>query len=556
MLTAIIYNPYRILGVYADASESEVLEASARLLSHPDSICETDFSISGLPKVKRDADTISIATKSILDSEESCLYKLFWFVKPASSEGLKYLKEGKLTEARKTWAFNTRNDSKHNVMVCCLIEGLYDLAVRCVFTNIFNQDYRQTVLLTSRSFLDILNGFKNKFYDVSNDASVPPGLAMSWKQYIQDNILTSLSKTINDRFLQPAKNKIEKGIPSSYFEAISTLILSHRQNYLFSLKYFADDADNRYCRLMQELADTIRRWIDEYLSISKDIFKYSNVQSAATIFSMYAPDGVLRSYLNLLSSILQDTRSFKISTDVCDLCHSTAFKLFHFYSENKGSAAAYRSLIEQTAHSFYEVQQRTVQARVCYQDLANLMADIGLDVIEKNLAGNLTKQTLADCGDVLCYIERAIDEKLLYGRIREKRNLTKKRLGSLGLGTPNATQSTLQHDGRNEKGQINKTTTRPSRKDSIYSSSPVEKASLIKSTSVYIFILIALIIDVLLGIVLGNTIMLGVGLAIAFAYILFIFLAEKGFDKEAKKLAYIYVIAHTVVSIVGLIVLI
>ena len=554
MLKAITNNPYRILGVYADATESDIVAAADRLLSAPNSICEADFNIEGLSKPSRDPATISVARRMILDNDSALFYKLFWFIRPLDEACINYLKTGKLTDARRKLAFNTRIDSKHNLMVCCLIEGMYDHVARIAYELIFKQDYRQTVLLTKMPFIGVINGFKDKLFDASNNSSVPVGLTMSWKQYLQDSILNSIYNTINTRYLQPAKHIIKKDIPSTYREALSTLIQSYRNRYLQALQYFADNADSRYKRFMKEITNSAQEWIEGYLLYSQDVLKHRAVTSEAITFSMFSPVKMQNSYLRLIGISLQDTAAFLMSDDICERIISTANKLYHFYSEGNVSLKSFRSLLEQSAYSLNEVQSALGPSNSCYVGLANLTAEIGLEIVGRELEGILTYQIVADSSSILRHIDRIIDKKHLYDRNREKRDFCMKRLGTFGLSS---TIVNPQQGIGSERRQTDRTTTRSTGSSRNYSSlHPTKKdSSLVKASSVYRFILFALIIELLFGLLLGNTAMLSVGLVLAFSYILGVFLAEKSFDKDAKKLVCIYVITQAVVSIVGFLVI-
>ena len=71
MLQSIVDNPFRILGVYANASDSEIEEATKKLLNSPESKSETDFLIDGLPAPQRDAESIINARATIIDGSKS-----------------------------------------------------------------------------------------------------------------------------------------------------------------------------------------------------------------------------------------------------------------------------------------------------------------------------------------------------------------------------------------------------------------------------------------------------------------------------------------------------
>lgn len=633
MLKAIIENPYRILGVYSNAKDNEIMAAADKLLSSPDAKCDTDFSIPGLLKPRRDYAAITAAKQKALDLGESACYKMFWFMKSPDNAGYKELLNGDVCDASNAWFYSSTDESKHNILVGYLVENNFEQIAYEAYDLLFKQDYRQNLLGTRAPYIDLMSKFKAHLFDDSNAASVPIGVGLSWKKYVQDKVLTGFSNTLYTSYLKRAKSQIDPEIPSSYLSALSTMMTAW--THLRALREFADITDKRYSILTQELVDNVQYWIEEYLPKSQDLFKHRTVQTYATAFSIYAPKRIQAAYLSLLGWNLQKAGELRITPDICDLADDTARRIYNFYQSGNVSSASFRSLIEQIAPSFIRLRESTTVEDACYQRLANFMAEVGLKIIDTESTQELTEQIIADGGSVICYIDNVIDSKLLNDNNRAERNRCMNRLWDLGLGPvkdprfPNArrkmrwdsalfkdedatfktcsyslqacqnylrrfpkgkyvaevqaliakndfkypsksagssqsqTKTSSQHGAYQTYTNSAKPGTSAQRSASssvppgkTYVSTPGGKTisvkTLVEQDRVFKFVLIALILELVIGVLIGVKAMLISGLILAMGYWLYIPMSDKSFDRSARKVMYPYLLGQLALSIVGL----
>ena len=608
------------------------MAAAEKLLSSPDAKCDTDFSIPGLPKPRRDFAAITAAKQKALDLGESACYKMFWFMKSPDNAGYKELLNGDVCDASNAWFYSFTDESKHNILVGYLVEGNFEQIAYEAYDFLSNQDYRQNLLGTRASYTDLISKFKAHLFDDANAASVPIGVGLSWKKYVQDKVLTGFSNTLYTSFLKRAKSQIDPEVPSSYLSALSTMMTAW--THLRALREFADTTDKRYTILTQELVDNVQYWIEEYLPKSQDIFKHRTVQTYATAFYLYAPKRIQAAYLSLLGWNLQKTGELRITPDICDLTNDTARKIYNFYQSGNVSSASYRSLIEQIAPSFIKLQGSTTIEDACYQRLANFMAEVGLKIIDTELKQELTEQIIADGGSVICYIDRVIDSKLLYDNNKAERNRCMNELWDLGLGPvknprfPNAmsrmrwdselfndedatfkscsyslracqnylrrfprgkyvaevraliakndfkypsksaspsqsqTKTSSQHGAYQTYTNSAKPGASSQRSASsnfphgkTYVSTPsgntIKAKTLVERDRVFMFVLIALILELLIGVLIGVKSMLISGLVLAIGYWLYIPMSYKSLDSGARKVMYPYLLGQLALSIVG-----
>lgn len=430
MLRAIIDNPYRILGLYANAMEYEVMEAAEKLLQSPTIKCETDFSIEGLPQPRRDPAAIASARQKALDESESACHKMFWFVKAQDGRGESELKAGNLKRAIDEWSYSSTNEHKHNLMIAYFLRESYSLGATKAYANLFNVNYRKDILRTSSQYPALMSKYKSFLYDEANAAPASYAEKTTWKRFIDDSILQGFKYTVSTK-LRQGKEKIQTDEPKSYLDALSSLY-TQRDDF-WAAREFLGISNNQYRQITQGAIDTVQSWIEEYLQLSQDLFKYKNVYSYANFFSLFAPKSIQSAYLGLLGWNSQKAAELRLLPEDCASYNQIAKRIFSYYIIGNLSSDSYRDVIEATAPMFIELKNTAGDPDMCYRRIADFLALVGLSIIEEELKRPLTEQIVADGGSVICYIDRVIDSKLLRDDIHAKRNNLMNRLAELGL---------------------------------------------------------------------------------------------------------------------------
>lgn len=606
MLNAIINNPFRILGVYANASEDEITNAYYRLTENPSAKCATDFPIENLPIPCRDTNSISAAKSICLNPQLSVCHKLFWFMIPPDNKGIHELKEGDLESSREYWFAATSKEAEHNGLVSLLIDEEYGQVALEADRLLGIQQYRENTLRTKENYQTLIEHFKSLLFDESNASGLPSNQEGSWARYVQTLISKELSLSIYNEHLQKAKSSVDPANPSSLLNALKTLFSWQEFR---ALRQFADKSELQYKLTMQEVTNNAQQWIETYLSQSHDLLKRRNIHSYATSFSVYSNSPIQSSYMSLIGWAYQKCSEFTLPFEVGDMCYSTAYKLIHYYQTGgNANSSGYKRVIEQVAPAFIELKRVLSQEDILYKKLANFMSEIGLTIIEKELTGNLSDLAIANAGSVICYIDRVIDSKLLYEKIKARRDSSMNVLWGLGLPTPKlmslmswdssiflgdddsfrqctslrSCQSYLRRypNGKhvnevqqlieaNDFKPVHQSSSRPTsqwadKKPSPYPQTTRPVGGQISTTnhaqrqaisidSVFKFILIALIIEFISGLLFGAKPMLIIGLVLAYGYLLTIFGSDLRIEKSSSSTMWIYIAAQTVVSVLGLV---
>lgn len=126
MINEIIYNPYRILGIYSNSSSEELRANVVKLLSFLKINRSFSFPLDLphlLPPITRTEGMINEAIAKLTITEERAKYALFWFIKstPIDEIALNHLMTGNVKKAKEIWSKVSNMSSLQNLFVLELI---------------------------------------------------------------------------------------------------------------------------------------------------------------------------------------------------------------------------------------------------------------------------------------------------------------------------------------------------------------------------------------------------------------------------------------------------
>ena len=137
MLNLIANNPYRVLGVYANATKREILsnKSKSNALLNVGRAVEfpLDFKESGLlPSLDRTMGSITAAEACISIPKEQIKHAQFWFLKatPIDDVAFNHLIAGDISQAKEIWSKKESLSSLQNKLIVQLLEGRWKFAFR------------------------------------------------------------------------------------------------------------------------------------------------------------------------------------------------------------------------------------------------------------------------------------------------------------------------------------------------------------------------------------------------------------------------------------------
>ena len=252
----LLHNPYRVLGVYSNASKKEVLSN----LNKMKAFLKVGKAVS-LPALNRDDAIVSSAQLAIELPMDQIKHSLFWFIKATPLDGiaLNHLSSGNITQAKEIWNKKESVSSLLNLMACAMIEedpNALALNADTLFQK-YSDDFclavNETIKLTSsqltKLFVELLR--KDGGFDIAKMMQVT-GTSSEWREITGGGLVKPI---IDEIILAITEAKSAKG-PIANFRAGEKLMNSTK-GLLLQLKTLLDVSDLQYQMIADKLATTI-----------------------------------------------------------------------------------------------------------------------------------------------------------------------------------------------------------------------------------------------------------------------------------------------------------
>lgn len=203
-------NPYRYLGVFANASVRERVANSARLRAFLQVGRQPDFPLDlkqYLPPVARTSESVAKAEADLTLPNDRVRYAQFWFIKstPIDEIAFNHLFAGNMVNAVDIWAKKDNVSSLQNRIVCALIKRDFLTAIRCAETlySQYSKHFVQAVLGG-----DTTAAADNLAYDFIDTLSDEVGVS-AILPYVTDD---GWKKHLGDKAVLPLINEIQSAV--------------------------------------------------------------------------------------------------------------------------------------------------------------------------------------------------------------------------------------------------------------------------------------------------------------------------------------------------------
>ena len=278
-ISNIYNNPFRILGVFANASIKDIKanEAKAKAflnvgkeVSYP-----CDFTHL-LPSVQRTIELMATANSKLTLPCEKVKYALFWFVRatPLDEIAFNHYANGNVEQAIVIWKKKECFSSLLNLSTLSLIQGNVSKAVESMNILFETDTYRQDLVtaVTDNTFQiskeDLVHTFLDELipdfaYTLLDKAIVPT----EYKEYIRESVIAPIIKNIESEVSKAKAIEREKST-SRYNAGIKLMALSERQ--LDVLKKLLVGNEMRYQIIADKLGLEILQCGIDYYNNSDD----------------------------------------------------------------------------------------------------------------------------------------------------------------------------------------------------------------------------------------------------------------------------------------------
>ena len=286
-------NPFRILGVYANASIKDIkaneAKAKAFLNVGKDVTFPCDFN-QIMPLLKRTPEMMEFANAQLTLPNEKIKYALLWFVKvtPLDEIAFNHLENGNFEHTLNIWRKKECFSSLLNISTLALIKGHYLLAIDSIIKMLESEKHRQDFIssVVDETFQISVEELVHSFLDVLIPNSILPLLESStlsdtYKEYIRNKVIKPIIDEVETEITK-AKSIKRENFSARYNAGIRLMNLA--KSKLTELKKLLVGNDMRYQIIADKLGlEILQCGIDYYNNSddADDAHKAMKIQSYA-----------------------------------------------------------------------------------------------------------------------------------------------------------------------------------------------------------------------------------------------------------------------------------
>lgn len=272
-------NPFRILGVYANASIKDIkaneAKAKAFLNVGKDVTFPCDFN-QIMPLLERTPEMMESANAQLTLPNEKIKYALLWFVKvtPLDEIAFNHLENGNFEQTLNIWRKKECFSSLLNISTLALIHGHYLLAIDSIIKMLESEKHRQDFIssVVDETFQISAEELIHSFLDVLISDSIIPLLESStlseaYKEYIKNKVVKPI---IDEVETEITKSKSIKRENSSARYNAGIRLMNLAKSKLAELKKLLVGNDMRYQIIADKLGLEILQCGIDYYNNSDD----------------------------------------------------------------------------------------------------------------------------------------------------------------------------------------------------------------------------------------------------------------------------------------------
>lgn len=202
-------NPYRVLGVFANSSQKDLLANASRMsafLRVKRQIPFSTDSIGNLSIVQRSEETVNQARAALALPTQRLQHALFWFMKssPEDSEALRRLEQGEHVAAETIWEEKSDVTARHNLILCRFLSCEGEQALRllgCLYAESSAELGRLVDSSLCPTEEDLVDIFLSELNRESPDSILSLAVYVTrpvWKSKLSRYMVDRLIKLIHD----------------------------------------------------------------------------------------------------------------------------------------------------------------------------------------------------------------------------------------------------------------------------------------------------------------------------------------------------------------------
>lgn len=281
-ISAIVDNPFRILGVYSNATLKEIRSNANRIKRFIEVGRAIDFPTdmnSFLPPVDRTLESVDSALSILTDPKEKFKSSLFWFVKydDIDSIGMDQFLAGNYPKAIEVFSKRDNWHSSINLSVVAFLQKRFGDAVSFITQSINDCSYQDIATNICGSEFEIDENASAKIFidALLNDIKIPEcralfrdkGVRLEDDEYLDRCLSTKYSTLINDA-IAVAKS-VDANEPEDSYDAAIKLI-EDTEGALAEYESYVGKEDADFVRISDRLANQILQCGINFYNNSED----------------------------------------------------------------------------------------------------------------------------------------------------------------------------------------------------------------------------------------------------------------------------------------------
>lgn len=292
MLKIVEQNPFRILGVFANARPAEIVancdDMEAYLSIGQTVSFDMDFS-NILSAVNRTTQTVQKAKQQINLPKEKLKYALFWFFKDSSSEhAMNHLKNGDFDSANSVFEIEDSFSTRINQSVVALMQNNISTAIAHVTEMIHDDDNRIAFVnaICGNTFSINESDMAHLYIDALLEEIPASTLMESFQEngvseedniYLKEKAVDEPTSRINTE-ISNAKSVARNDADANY--RVGKALIKNTKKDLAEVKKLLGGSDMKYQMLADDLANTILQCGINYFNNTDDD---DDIEKALTI---------------------------------------------------------------------------------------------------------------------------------------------------------------------------------------------------------------------------------------------------------------------------------
>lgn len=288
-------NPFRVLGVYSNASARDIAANTHRISAYQRVGKETTFPtdlVGMLGKCDRTVERIADAQAKINLQSDKIKYALFWFIKGDAADdiAINNIAAGNIDKGKSIWGRGRNYSFKINLGVLSLIQQDYQTAVHQISSVINNDNDRQNFVksICGETFHIEKSSLSDMFIDGMLEMIDPERLLSIYNAFGEDmSSTTRLKSRVAEQYVDKIETEIStaQGVNAnnaseSYNAGVK--LMNNTKTPLQKLRSIIGSNDIKYTRLADRLANQILQCGINYFNNTSES-KSTSISKAYTL---------------------------------------------------------------------------------------------------------------------------------------------------------------------------------------------------------------------------------------------------------------------------------